>query len=109
MTENMEFQGEPEDRQRILLADDEASIRRILETRLKMAGYDVYEVKSQSVFDPAFGATKTPNPEEAGAYEEVLKLAKEIDAKLLLVCDPDERTALCADYLLLHLYEPGYR
>ena len=56
---------------------------------LKMAGYDVYEVKSQSVFDPAFGATKTPNPEEAGAYEEVLKLAKEIDAKLLLVCDPD--------------------
>ena len=56
---------------------------------LKNAGYDVYEVKSQSVFDPAFSATKTPNPEEAGAYEEVLKLAKEIDAKLLLVCDPD--------------------
>ena len=58
-------------------------------TTLKNAGYDVYEVKSQSVFDPAFGATKTPNPEEAGAYEEVLKLAKQIDAKLLLVCDPD--------------------
>lgn len=58
-------------------------------TTLKEAGYDVYEVKSQSVPDPAFSATKTPNPEEAGAYEEVLKLAKEIDAKLLLVCDPD--------------------
>ena len=28
-------------RQRILVADDEASIRRILETRLKMVGYDV--------------------------------------------------------------------
>ena len=54
-----------------------------------MAGYDVVEVAAQSVPDPAFGATKTPNPEEPGAYEEVLKLAKEIDAKLLLVCDPD--------------------
>ena len=28
-------------RQKILVADDEASIRRILETRLKMVGYDV--------------------------------------------------------------------
>ena len=30
-----------ETRQKILVADDEASIRRILETRLKMVGYDV--------------------------------------------------------------------
>lgn len=65
-----------------------ASYYPVMDT-LRMAGYDVYDVKSQAVFDPAFGATKTPNPEEAGAYEEVLKLAKEIDAKLLLVCDPD--------------------
>ena len=65
-----------------------ASYHPVMDT-LKMAGYDVVEVASQSVPDPAFGATKTPNPEEPGAYEEVLKLAKEIDAKLLLVCDPD--------------------
>ena len=56
---------------------------------LKMAGYDVEAVESQSVFDPAFSATKTPNPEEPGSYEEVLKLAKQINAKLLLVTDPD--------------------
>src|SRR5574344_529510 len=40
MTENAELQGE-EVRQKVLVADDEASIRRILETRLKMVGYDV--------------------------------------------------------------------
>ena len=56
---------------------------------LKNAGYDVYVVESQAIPDPAFSTTKTPNPEEKGAYEEVIKLAKQIDAKLLLVCDPD--------------------
>lgn len=40
MTENEELQEET-GRQKILVADDEASIRRILETRLKMVGYDV--------------------------------------------------------------------
>ena len=65
-----------------------ASYHAVMDT-LKIAGYDVVEVASQSNPDPAFSGTKTPNPEEPGAYEEVLKLAKEIDAKLLLVCDPD--------------------
>ena len=44
MAENeelQEFTGVIEPRQKILVADDEASIRRILETRLKMVGYDV--------------------------------------------------------------------
>ncbi len=41
MTENNELQAEQEAHQKILVADDEASIRRILEARLSMIGYDI--------------------------------------------------------------------
>ncbi len=56
---------------------------------LKEAGYHVEVVEEQCVPDPDFAKTKTPNPEEAGAYEKVLALAKEKNAELILVCDPD--------------------
>jgi OmpR family response regulator RpaB len=42
MVQNMEIQNEIQDREKILVVDDEASIRRILETRLKMVGYEVF-------------------------------------------------------------------
>jgi OmpR family response regulator RpaB len=41
MTQNNEPQVDFQDSERILVVDDETSIRRILETRLKMAGYEV--------------------------------------------------------------------
>ena len=41
MTQDNELQNEIMDQERILVVDDEASIRRILETRLKMIGYEV--------------------------------------------------------------------
>lgn len=56
---------------------------------LKSLGYDVYPVESQMVNDPNFGATKSSNPEEKIAYEGALALAKEIQADLVLVTDPD--------------------
>ena len=40
MTDDMQNES-ADSKQRILVADDEASIRRILETRLKMQGYEV--------------------------------------------------------------------
>lgn len=53
------------------------------------AGYHFTPVEEQCTPDPDFSCTKTPNPEEAGAYELALKLAKEKKADLILVCDPD--------------------
>ena len=54
MTDKEELQDsqhESGSTQKILVADDEASIRRILETRLKMVGYDVVEANG---YIPAF-------------------------------------------------------
>lgn len=58
-------------------------------TILKDCGYNVIPVVEQSSFDPDFSNTKSPNPEELKAYELALKYAKDNDADLILVCDPD--------------------
>jgi phosphoglucomutase len=55
----------------------------------KRLGYSILPVESQLAPDPAFSNTKTPNPEEDGAYEEALILAKEHQADIILVTDPD--------------------
>ncbi len=56
---------------------------------LKDAGYDVYPYKPQMMIDPTFSATKSSNPEEAAAYEKSIAYAKEIDADLVMLTDPD--------------------
>lgn len=53
------------------------------------AGYHFTAVEEQCTPDPDFSMTKSPNPEEPAAYELALKLAKEKDADIILVCDPD--------------------
>ncbi len=55
----------------------------------KDCGYEVYPVLSQCTPDPDFSATKSPNPEEPVSYEESIKLAKEVDADLICMTDPD--------------------
>ncbi len=55
----------------------------------KLTGYNCIPVEEQCPPDPDFSNTPTPNPEQAGAYELSLKYAKENDADLILVCDPD--------------------
>ena len=57
---------------------------------LKELGYEnVYVVKEQELPDGAFPTVSYPNPEAAEAFELGLKLAKEVDADLVLATDPD--------------------
>ncbi len=52
-------------------------------------GYKIYPVMSQVDPDPDFSGTLSPNPEDPRAYIEPIKLAKEIDADLIVMTDPD--------------------
>ncbi len=52
-------------------------------------GYKIYPVMSQISPDPDFSGTLSPNPEDARSFIEPLKLAKEVDADLVVMTDPD--------------------
>lgn len=57
---------------------------------LKELGFEnVYVVREQELPDGAFPTVSYPNPEAAEAFELGLKLAKEVDADLVLATDPD--------------------
>ena len=57
---------------------------------LKSYGFEnVICVKEQSIPDGNFPTCVSPNPEEPAALEMGIKLAKEIDADMLLATDPD--------------------
>jgi phosphomannomutase len=60
-------------------------VRRALEA----AGYEVHQVASQREPDGTFPTVAFPNPEEPGVLDEVLALATEVDADLVLANDPD--------------------
>lgn len=57
---------------------------------LKELGFEnVYVVREQELPDGDFPTVSYPNPEAAEAFELGLKLAKEVDADLVLATDPD--------------------
>lgn len=56
---------------------------------LKEKGFDIYPYEPQMIVDPKFSNTKSSNPEEALAYEGAISYAKEIDADIVMLTDPD--------------------
>lgn len=57
---------------------------------LARAGFtDVVDVPSQIEPDPDFPTVAFPNPEEAGALDEAIKVAQEVGADIIIASDPD--------------------
>ena len=61
-------------------------VRRVL---AELGFEHVYIVKEQELPDGKFPTVAYPNPEDAKAWELALKLAKEVDADIVLATDPD--------------------
>ena len=58
-------------------------------TVLTRLGYQVVPVLAQCAPDPDYTNTKSPNPEVPASYELSIKKAKEVDADVVVICDPD--------------------
>ncbi len=56
---------------------------------LEAFNVDFHPVEEQMVQDPNFSTVKSPNPENAEAFEHALKLAEEIQADAVIATDPD--------------------
>ncbi|PRO64701.1 phospho-sugar mutase [Alkalicoccus urumqiensis] len=61
-----------------------------MERGLREAGFpNVHTVPEQAEPDTEFSTVKSPNPEEAGAFEYAMKLGADKNADLLIATDPD--------------------
>lgn len=61
-------------------------VRRVLD---ELGFTQVYVVEEQALPDGAFPTVSYPNPEDKNAFALALKLAKEVDADIVLATDPD--------------------
>ncbi len=64
--------------------------RKLVELVLRRHGYtDLHVVPEQADPDPDFSTVAFPNPEEAGALDLALALAKKVEADIVIANDPD--------------------
>ncbi len=74
---------------------------------LTSCGYMVYPVSEQMIPDGNFSTLKSPNPEEASAFNYAIAIGKKVDADILIATDPDaDRMGIAAlddkgEYVLL--------
>ena len=75
---------------------------------LTAAGFtDVFEVAEQAVPDPDFPTVAFPNPEEPGAIDLAIALAKQVGADVVVANDPDAdrcaiATVIDGEWTMLH-------
>ena len=74
-------------------------------TCLGRLGYDVVPVLAQCAPDPDYTNTKSPNPEVDMAYELAIIKAKEVDADVVVICDPDGDRLGAVSYTHLDVYK----
>ncbi|MDO4910300.1 MAG: phospho-sugar mutase [Corynebacterium sp.] len=92
---------EPSENDRLRVNNERAALKivytamhgvgaRTLHNALQNAGFALsWAVPSQEHPDPTFPTIPFPNPEEPGATDEVLALAREYDADMIIALDPD--------------------
>ena len=74
---------------RIVFSPEHGTSNIPVRTVLKRLGYDIVPVLAQCAPDPDYTNTASPNPEVPAAYDKAIKKAKEVDADVVVVCDPD--------------------